>query len=104
MAFPPQPSLVFRDRCGSSARFSCLAQIGLVAGGRHEIAQHDADGKRLVPRDLAPELVEAGEQEADVADRMEADLVPKAAGSPIHDRRRPGRQQWWSPRRSRSAV
>jgi hypothetical protein len=56
-----------------------LAQIELVAGGRHEIEQHDADGKRLVPRNLAPELVEAGKQKADVAGRVEADLVPKAA-------------------------
>jgi hypothetical protein len=35
-------------------------QIELVAGGRHETEQHDADGKRLVPRDLAPELAEGG--------------------------------------------
>lgn len=57
-----------------------LAQIELVAGGRHKIEQHDANGKRLVPWDLAPELAEAGEQKADVAGRVEADLVPKAAG------------------------
>jgi hypothetical protein len=59
--------------------FLLLEQIGLMAGGRDQIEQYDADRKRLVPRGAGPEPVETGEQKAGVARLMEIELVPSAA-------------------------
>jgi hypothetical protein len=56
-----------------------LEEIELMTGGRHEIEQHDADGKRLVSRDAGPQPVEAGEQKSGVARLMKIELVPPAA-------------------------
>jgi hypothetical protein len=56
-----------------------LEQIKLMAGGRHQVEQHNADRQRLVARDTAPEPVETGEKKAGVARFMEIDLIPAAA-------------------------
>src|SRR5215469_4136590 len=39
-------------------------QIRLVIIGRHQVEQHDADGKRFVARHARPDFLEAGEQKA----------------------------------------
>src|SRR5262245_28799290 len=56
-----------------------LEEIELMAGGRYEIEQHHADGKRFITRNPGPEPVERGEQKAGIARLVEAGFVPIAA-------------------------
>jgi len=57
-------------------------QIRLVIIGRHQVEQHDADGKRFVARHARPDFLEAGEQKAGVARFVKIGFVPPAAKIP----------------------
>jgi len=54
-------------------------QVRLMHRRRNEIEQHDADGKRLVPRHALPKVLEARQQKTGVTGFREGDLVPIAA-------------------------
>jgi hypothetical protein len=68
-------------------------QVRLMLVGWHQVEQHDADAERLVPRDLLPELLEAGEQESGVARFVEIGFVPPAAEIADPGQSTPSRRQ-----------
>ena len=54
-------------------------QVRLMLIGGHQVEQHHADGEGLVPRNLFPELLKAGEQKPRVARLVKIGFVQPAA-------------------------